>query len=56
MLVRPIRPDDAAGLLAFPQDLSTRSRYLRFFNVHPELRSARSSASPASTISLASRS
>ena len=37
MLVRPIRPDDAAGLLAFHQDLSTRSRYLRFFNVHPEL-------------------
>jgi RimJ/RimL family protein N-acetyltransferase len=29
--VRPIRPDDATGLLALCERLSERSRYLRFF-------------------------
>jgi GNAT superfamily N-acetyltransferase len=37
LLVRPIRPDDAARLKEFHHRLSTRSTYLRFFNVHPEL-------------------
>jgi GNAT superfamily N-acetyltransferase len=37
LLVRPIRPDDGARLLAFHHYLSTRSTYLRFFSVHPEL-------------------
>ena len=37
LLVRPIRPDDGARLLAFHHHLSTRSTYLRFFSVHPEL-------------------
>lgn len=35
--VRPIRPDDAAALVAFHQGLSLHSTYLRFFTVHPTL-------------------
>jgi len=35
--VRPIRPDDAAHLVAFHQHLSPRSVYLRFFTFHPVL-------------------
>lgn len=35
--VRPIRPDDAAGLVAFHAGLSARSVYLRFFTFHPTL-------------------
>ena len=35
--VRPIRPDDASRLVAFHEQLSTRSVYLRFFTVHPTL-------------------
>jgi GNAT superfamily N-acetyltransferase len=37
LVVRPIRRDDGARLLAFHHHLSMRSTYLRFFNVHPEL-------------------
>jgi GNAT superfamily N-acetyltransferase len=35
--VRPIRPDDAAMLVAFHASLSPQSVYLRFFNFHPVL-------------------
>jgi GNAT superfamily N-acetyltransferase len=35
--LRPIRPDDVERLQAFHATLSTRSTYLRFFRVHPEL-------------------
>jgi GNAT superfamily N-acetyltransferase len=35
--LRPIRPDDAPGLIAFHQHLAARSVYLRFFSFHPEL-------------------
>ena len=35
--LRPIRPDDAEGLIEFHQHLSLRSTYLRFFTVHPTL-------------------
>lgn len=35
--IRPIRPADAPGLVAFHGQLSTRSIYLRFFTVHPAL-------------------
>ncbi|HEY4947089.1 MAG TPA: GNAT family N-acetyltransferase [Acidimicrobiales bacterium] len=35
--LRPIRPDDAAGLVEFHKGLSTRSVYRRFFFVHPRL-------------------
>ena len=35
--LRPIRPDDAEGLVDFHQHLSLRSTYLRFFTVHPTL-------------------
>jgi len=35
--LRPIRPDDAERLIAFHASLSTRSTYLRYFRVHPEL-------------------
>jgi GNAT superfamily N-acetyltransferase len=35
--VRPIRPDDAAALVAFHASLSPQSVYLRFFNFHPVL-------------------
>jgi GNAT superfamily N-acetyltransferase len=38
--VRAIRPEDARGLAAFHGLLSSRSAYLRFFTVHPELSSA----------------
>jgi GNAT superfamily N-acetyltransferase len=38
--VRPIRPDDAQRLVDFHAGLSTRSAYLRFFTVHPELSAA----------------
>lgn len=38
--VRPIRPDDGHKLLAFHSHLSTRSAYLRFFTIHPELSAA----------------
>jgi GNAT superfamily N-acetyltransferase len=35
--VRPIRPDDAAMLVAFHASLSPQSFHLRFFNVRPAL-------------------
>lgn len=35
--IRPIRPDDAALLVAFHDSLSPQSVYLRFFNFHPVL-------------------
>ena len=35
--IRPIRPDDEAGLLAFHQRLSPLSVYRRYFSAHPEL-------------------
>lgn len=35
--VRPIRPEDAAMLVAFHASLSPQSVYLRFFNFHPVL-------------------
>jgi GNAT superfamily N-acetyltransferase len=38
--VRPIRPDDAARLVAFHEHLSFESIYRRFFSVHPELSDA----------------
>jgi GNAT superfamily N-acetyltransferase len=38
--VRPIRPDDAARLVAFHTHLSPRSVYLRFFTFHPTLSDA----------------
>jgi GNAT superfamily N-acetyltransferase len=38
--IRPIRPDDAAGLVAFHGTLSPESVYRRFFSVHPRLSDA----------------
>jgi GNAT superfamily N-acetyltransferase len=38
--VRPIRPDDAAGLVEFHKTLSAQSIYRRFFSVHPTLSEA----------------
>ena len=38
--VRPIRPDDAARLVAFHRHLSPHSVYLRFFTFHPTLTDA----------------
>ena len=38
--LRPIRPDDAPGLIAFHRHLAARSVYLRFFSFHPELSAA----------------
>ena len=38
--VRPIRPDDAARLVAFHAHLSPQSVYLRFFTFHPTLSEA----------------
>ena len=35
--VRPIRPDDAAHLVAFHRELSPHSVYMRFFTFHPTL-------------------
>jgi GNAT superfamily N-acetyltransferase len=35
--LRPIRPDDAPGLITFHRQLASRSVYLRFFSFHPEL-------------------
>jgi GNAT superfamily N-acetyltransferase len=35
--LRPIRPDDAPGLIEFHRSLSPRSVYRRFFFVHPTL-------------------
>jgi len=35
--VRPIRSDDAAGLVAFHRHLLPHSVFLRFFSFHPEL-------------------
>ncbi|MFZ5851037.1 MAG: GNAT family N-acetyltransferase [Actinomycetota bacterium] len=35
--VRPIRPDDAAGLVAFYAGVSEESKYLRFFAPYPTL-------------------
>jgi GNAT superfamily N-acetyltransferase len=35
--VRPVRPDDAERLIAFHEQLSPQSRYLRFFTYHPTL-------------------
>lgn len=37
VLVRPIRADDEANLVAFHSALSARSVYLRFFGIHPVL-------------------
>jgi GNAT superfamily N-acetyltransferase len=37
--LRPIRPDDAPGLVTFHESLSARSIYRRFFTVHPHLTS-----------------
>ncbi len=36
-VVRPIRPEDAAALLAFHHRLSPGSIYRRYFSVHPDL-------------------
>jgi len=38
--LRPIRPDDAARLVAFHRNLSPHSVYLRFFTFHPTLSEA----------------
>ena len=38
MHVRPIRPDDDAGLIAFHERLSPETQRLRFFSPHPHLR------------------
>ena len=38
--VRPIRPDDAARLVAFHRQLSPHSVYMRFFTFHPTLTAA----------------
>ncbi len=38
--VRPIRPDDAARLVAFHRQLSPHSVYMRFFTFHPTLSEA----------------
>ncbi len=38
--LRPIRPDDAARLVAFHRALSAQSVYLRFFTFHPTLSEA----------------
>lgn len=38
--LRPIRPDDAPGLVRFHQGLSPQSIYRRFFSVHPKLSEA----------------
>ncbi len=38
--VRPIRPDDAARLVAFHRQLSPHSVYMRFFTFHPTLTGA----------------
>ena len=38
--LRPIRPDDAAGLVDFHRHLSPDSVYRRFFSVHPVLSAA----------------
>ena len=38
--VRPIRREDADGLVAFHELLSHDSQYLRFFNAHPHLSAA----------------
>lgn len=35
--IRPIRPDDAAALVAFHDNLSAETVYRRFFSVHPHL-------------------
>ena len=37
LLVRPIRPGDAAELVRFHDGLSKESQYLRFFGTHPHL-------------------
>jgi GNAT superfamily N-acetyltransferase len=37
--LRPIRPEDAPGLVAFHESLSASSIYRRFFTVHPHLTS-----------------
>ncbi len=37
--VRPIRPDDATGLIEFHGGLSFQTVYRRFFGVHPQLSS-----------------
>src|SRR5579864_7994271 len=38
--IRPIRPDDADGLVAFHARLSPESQRLRFFTPHPRLSAA----------------
>lgn len=35
--IRPIRPDDAAALVAFHDRLSSETVYRRFFGIHPHL-------------------
>jgi GNAT superfamily N-acetyltransferase len=37
LILRPIRPDDAAGLVALHARLSAHTRYLRFFTPSPHL-------------------
>ena len=37
--VRPISPDDGPALVAFHEGLSDRSRFMRFFTLHPALSS-----------------
>ena len=37
IVIRPIRPDDADGLIEFHDSLSEVSRYFRFFSLHPSL-------------------
>ncbi len=37
LVVRPIRPSDASGLVAFHQRLSADSIYRRYFSLHSEL-------------------
>jgi len=37
VLIRPIRPDDAAALARFHENLSPESIYLRYFSPHPHL-------------------
>ncbi|MGH3611041.1 MAG: hypothetical protein ACRDRK_00155 [Pseudonocardia sp.] len=44
--LRPILPGDAAALVQFPERLSERTRYLRFFGSYPHIPRAISSGSP----------
>ncbi len=40
MVIRPIEPSDADGLIRFHEALSERTSRRRFFNVHPHLSAA----------------